>query len=457
MLAFSHAALALTARPERVWAIGDLHGDAGCARHWVERTRLISNVSAPPEEWVWTDPSAKLVFMGDYIDRGPEARAVLSFVRELTTRFPDSVHALLGNHELNLLVDRARPAGGGRYLEYAYAAAHPAQYAAWLPGGEDEPGSAEVLRALHEALLLVYREGLHGQGVLMTPEGPRSVVQFVRPAAMRPRVAGAIRRWQSAYLRGVGARTPLGAWVQRPLSVVLADTVFVHGGIPEELLDLSVPATRDAPAVRLGAAGGLALLNARWLNASRAARVGALAPRRGESEAEAEAAEARALAGSAKLLHIASEMVEYRGLHDAYAGRYEDRHSRGATPAQVACDRVVALLRRLNVSRIAVGHTPEDSVRVRCGGRLLALDSTLSRSFRAHGNYYCDAHMEREEPRICPPRNEACEGQIVRLERAPADGQVEVPGGAPWLLHVVEAEWDRERDEGAIEDMKMEL
>ena len=109
----------------------------------------------------------------------------------------------------------------------------------------------------------------------------------------------------------------------------------------------------------------------------------------------------------------------------------------------------------LRSSRIAVGHTPEDNVRIRCGGRLLALDSTLSRSFRAHGNYYCDAHMEREEPRICPPRNEACEGQIVRLERARLD--VQVPGGAPWLLHVVEAEWDRERDEGAIEDMKMEL
>ena len=52
-----------------------------------------------------------------------------------------------------------------------------------------------------------------------------------------------------------------------------ADTLFVHGGVPEELLDLSVPATRDAPAVRLGSAGGLALLNARWLNASRSARV----------------------------------------------------------------------------------------------------------------------------------------------------------------------------------------
>ena len=38
--------------------------------------------------------------MGDYIDRGPDARDVLVFVRELTVRFPQQVHALLGNHEL---------------------------------------------------------------------------------------------------------------------------------------------------------------------------------------------------------------------------------------------------------------------------------------------------------------------------------------------------------------------
>ena len=100
-------------------------------------------------------------------------------------------------------------------------------------------------------------------------------------------------------------------------------------------------------------------------------------------------------------------------------------------------------------SRIAVGHTPEDSVRVTCGGRLLALDSTLSRSFRAHGNYYCDAKMEEADARICPPRKEACEGQIVRLERE---------DGAAWVLHVVESD-GAEREEGAVaeEGMKVEL
>ena len=86
---------------------------------------------------------------------------------------------------------------------------------------------------------------------------------------------------------------------------------------------------------------------------------------------------------------------------------------------------------------------------MRCGGRLLALDSTLSRSFRAHGNYYCNEDMEESAPRFCPKRNEVCEGQIVRLERAGAQGA--------WLLNVVESEWDRERAEGAVDDRKVEL
>ena len=46
-------------------------------------------------------------------------------------------------------------------------------------------------------------------------------------------------------------------------------------------------------------------------------------------------------------------------------------------------------------------------------------------------------------------RREACEGQIVRLERRDAR--------AAWVLHVVESEPDIERDEGAVEDMKLEL
>ena len=90
-------ALVSEASRERVWAIGDLHGDAECARHWVERTGLIMNASAPPASWRWTDESSQLVFMGDFIDRGPQARDVLVFVRELVAPGEPRTRELLGS------------------------------------------------------------------------------------------------------------------------------------------------------------------------------------------------------------------------------------------------------------------------------------------------------------------------------------------------------------------------
>ena len=41
--------------------------------------------------------------MGDYIDKGPQPRATLDFVRALTDAFPTRITALLGNHEAGLL------------------------------------------------------------------------------------------------------------------------------------------------------------------------------------------------------------------------------------------------------------------------------------------------------------------------------------------------------------------
>ena len=49
---------------------------------------------------------------------------------------------------------------------------------------------------------------------------------------------------------------------------------------------------------------------------------------------------------------------------------------------------------------------------------------------------------------LSPLSTNRCEGQIVRLERADAH--------SPWVLHVVESSGE-ERDEGAVEDIKLEL
>jgi serine/threonine protein phosphatase 1 len=41
----------------------------------------------------------RLVFVGDYIDRGPDSRGVIEHVMALQERLADSVVALMGNHE----------------------------------------------------------------------------------------------------------------------------------------------------------------------------------------------------------------------------------------------------------------------------------------------------------------------------------------------------------------------
>jgi len=102
------------------------------------------------------------------------------------------------------------------------------------------------------------------------------------------------------------------------------------------------------------------------------------------------------------------ELVEYRGLHGN-------------------CGEVAAVRRAFNVSRIAVGHTPGDSVRVDCGGEFLALDSALGRHFRASGNNYCESELVSETAGYaCPRVSAACEGQIVRFRRVGDEWSVDV-------------------------------
>lgn len=43
--------------------------------------------------------SSKLVFLGDYIDRGPNSAGVIYFVKSLQEKYPTHVIALKGNHE----------------------------------------------------------------------------------------------------------------------------------------------------------------------------------------------------------------------------------------------------------------------------------------------------------------------------------------------------------------------
>jgi serine/threonine protein phosphatase 1 len=82
----------------RTFVIGDIHGDAAA---------LYRVLGALPE----LEPSDTIVFIGDYVDRGPRSKEVVAFVRELPGKVPAKVIALRGNHEDAWLrvVDRGWP------------------------------------------------------------------------------------------------------------------------------------------------------------------------------------------------------------------------------------------------------------------------------------------------------------------------------------------------------------
>ena len=70
-------------------AIGDIHGMHG------HLTRLLRGIAAYAESQAWPEPPL-LVFLGDYVDRGPASREVVQLLRHLHQK---GAVCLRGNHE----------------------------------------------------------------------------------------------------------------------------------------------------------------------------------------------------------------------------------------------------------------------------------------------------------------------------------------------------------------------
>jgi serine/threonine protein phosphatase 1 len=80
------------------YAIGDIHGRQALLAPLLERIAVHAAGRAH-----------RLVFLGDYIDRGPDSADVLARLRELQGRARDRVTCLMGNHEWLLVVAHDDP------------------------------------------------------------------------------------------------------------------------------------------------------------------------------------------------------------------------------------------------------------------------------------------------------------------------------------------------------------
>jgi len=87
------------------YAIGDVHGCTALLDTLLER---IADHAG--------DRAHKLVFLGDYIDRGPDSAGVLRTLSRLCWAEPERVTCLMGNHERMLLDALHTPQAAERWL-----------------------------------------------------------------------------------------------------------------------------------------------------------------------------------------------------------------------------------------------------------------------------------------------------------------------------------------------------
>ncbi len=85
--------------------IGDIHG------HCNSLERLLQKMGYSYDGDCWKHPDRKVLFFGDYIDRGPQIPETLQLVQEMEAN--GQAIALMGNHELNAILLNEEKADGG--------------------------------------------------------------------------------------------------------------------------------------------------------------------------------------------------------------------------------------------------------------------------------------------------------------------------------------------------------
>lgn len=105
----------MTGNPLLTYAIGDVHGHVDKLRALIGRCRQHAN-----------GQRMRMVFVGDYVDRGPDRRSVIEQLIDLQRTQPVCVVCLRGNHEADMLAcaHGADPSqwlsNGGRYTLASY-------------------------------------------------------------------------------------------------------------------------------------------------------------------------------------------------------------------------------------------------------------------------------------------------------------------------------------------------
>jgi hypothetical protein len=90
--------------------IGDIHGHADAL------VRLLEKLGYENTKGYYSHLTRKVIFVGDYIDRGPKIRETLAIVKGMADH--DQALALLGNHEFNAILFHLEDQQGGHLRQH---------------------------------------------------------------------------------------------------------------------------------------------------------------------------------------------------------------------------------------------------------------------------------------------------------------------------------------------------
>ncbi|MBY8977316.1 serine/threonine protein phosphatase [Rhodobacteraceae bacterium NNCM2] len=121
----------------RIYAVGDIHGRLDLL------TDLVDEIRSDARAY---DGTPEIVFMGDYIDRGEDSRAVLDFLMALRADPAFDVTFLMGNHERMMLDFLLVPEMGARWLRFGGLQTL-MSYGTSTHGSVNEPGALEKIQA----------------------------------------------------------------------------------------------------------------------------------------------------------------------------------------------------------------------------------------------------------------------------------------------------------------------
>ena len=90
-------------------AVGDIHG------HYTQLTSLFYGL----DKRLGDLSEHQIIFLGDYVDGGPDTRRCIEFIRDLQTMYPQTI-ALMGNHEDMLFDSFLNPADQQKWALWFY-------------------------------------------------------------------------------------------------------------------------------------------------------------------------------------------------------------------------------------------------------------------------------------------------------------------------------------------------